>query len=411
MAPKKFGTIRATGEGKWSARYQYAGRKHSSPEPFLKESHASAWLEKERGLIRDGDWTPPVDRAKAKKTASLTVSELIDLWLASPHFKESTVQSHRRKLASRVLKESFDGFDSLANVPVVEVDRRRIQLWWSQVLTCWPEQKSTNASAYKRLHTAFGHAVNELEIISENPVNIKGAGRAPKPENRDRPLISLAEAKSLTDNSSARLQVGVMLLLWSGLRIGELLELRRKDLIGLSKKDGAITVKVRRNAQRITSPETGKQVMISLDTPKTDAGNRDIILPLSVSEEIKKHAREYMEPGADSLVITTETGSRMMDTNFRNRFDRAAKLAGRPDITPHDCRRFYGTRLVTPDFESGAGAPVSLEEARRLMGHETIEQLMEYQRAADGFETRAAEALEAAFSRIENGKEDEDESK
>ena len=50
MAPKKFGTIRPTGEGKWSARYQYAGRKHSSPEPFLKESQAAAWLEKERGL-------------------------------------------------------------------------------------------------------------------------------------------------------------------------------------------------------------------------------------------------------------------------------------------------------------------------------------------------------------------------
>ena len=76
-----------------------------------------------------------------------------------------------------------------------------------------------------------------------------------------------------------------------------------------------------------------------------------------------------------------------MDTSVRTLFDRAAKAAGRPDVTPHDCRRFYGTRLV-------ASRAVSLEEARRLMGHETVEQLMEYQRVADGFGERAAAALD-----------------
>lgn len=63
------------------------------------------------------------------------------------------------------------------------------------------------------------------------------------------------------------------------------------------------------------------------------------------------------------------------------------KAAGRPDITPHDCRRFYGTQLVTE-------GRVSLEEARRLMGHETVEQLLDYQRAAAGYEKRAAAALD-----------------
>lgn len=259
MAPRKFGTVRKTGEGKWSARYQYGGRKYSSPEPFMRESHATAWLEKERGLIRDGDWTPPRERIEAKKTASLTVAELVDLWLSSPHLKVSTAQSHRRKLKSRVLRESIPGeFESLADVPVVDVDRKRIQLWWSQVITCWPEQKSTNTTAYKRLHTAFEHALHELEVITENPVKVKGASKAPRPENRDRPLISLGEAQGLIDNTQERLRMGTQLLLWSGLRLGELLELRRKDLVGLAKKEGAVTIRIRRNAQRITDPETKK---------------------------------------------------------------------------------------------------------------------------------------------------------
>lgn len=391
MAPRSFGTVRKTGEGRWSARYQNAGKKFSSPEPFAKESQAKAWLEKERALIRDGDWTPPQERVKATETATLTVAELIEKWIAGSNYKASTAQSHLRKINARVLRESIPGeFESLAPLAVVDVTRQRIRQWWTEVRAQWPEEKSTNATAYKRLHTAFEYAVHELEVIGDNPVKIKGAGKAPRPESRDRPLITLVEAQSLTEHAAPRLKAGVLLLFWSGLRIGELLELRRKDLIGLDSDDDTadILVRVARNVQRVTDEETGKQVMVVMETPKSDAGHRDIVLPASVAKALRKHAEEFMADGPETLVITTQAGSQMMDTNFRNRFKRLGELAGRPDISPHDARRFYGTLLVTEGH-------ISLEEARRLMGHETFEQLLEYQRAAKGYEKRAATALDA----------------
>ena len=193
----------------------------------------------------------------------------------------------------------------------------------------------------------------------------------------------------------------MQLLLWAGLRLGELLELRRRDLVGLA-GTGVVTVRVRRNVQRVKDDETGKQVMEVMGTPKTDAGNRDIVLPATVGKALRAHATEFMNDEDNALVITTQTGKQMMDTNFRNRFKTAAELADRPDITPHDCRRFYGTLLVNR-------GGVSLEEARRLMGHETVEQLMEYQRAARGFERRAATQLEAMMSKDNEGKEYGDE--
>lgn len=326
----------------------------------------------------------------------MTVRELIEIWLTSSDFKVSTTQSHRHKLNTRVLRDNIPGkFDSLADLRVAEIDRDRIKVWWSQVVAEWPTQKSTNSSAYKRLHTAFEYATEELRLISENPVKIKGAGRAPRPESRDRALISLEQAKALTENAPARLRVGTQLLLWSGLRIGELLDLRRKDVMVATA--GTVTIRIRRNAQRITDEETGKQIMVSLETPKTGAGNRDIVLPNTVGKALKEHLEEHVGDSPEALIITTMTGAQMMDTNFRNRFATAAELAGRPDITPHDCRRFYGTRLVSPS-DSGGSAPVSLEEARRLMGHETVEQLLEYQRAADGYEGRAAIALDSLMT-------------
>ena len=81
----------------------------------------------------------------------------------------------------------------------------------------------------------------------------------------------------------------------------------------------------------------------------------------------------------------------MMDTNFRSRFKFAAKKAGRPELSPHDFRRFFGTMLV-------ANSGINLEEARVIMGHEHKDQLLEYMRAAANSKETAASNLDRLIS-------------
>lgn len=151
----------------------------------------------------------------------------------------------------------------------------------------------------------------------------------------------------------------------------------------------------------MTDPETGapvlnkrtgkpvmRQYMVSHDTPKTSASNRDVGVPAQVAEHLREHCRNHVGKGQDALIIPKSDGGVMMDTAFRSLMGRGKTRAGRKDVGPHDCRRFYCTLLVnTPG--------VTLEEARRLVGHEDLSQLMEYQRAASGYENRAATALDA----------------
>ena len=93
----------------------------------------------------------------------------------------------------------------------------------------------------------------------------------------------------------------------------------------------------------------------------------------------------------EALVVSRSNGNQFTQHGFRDRYFSDAKLqAGRPDTSPHSCRRFYGTQLVRLVM----AGDLSLDEARRLMGHETVEQLMEYQRAEEGYQERAAGALE-----------------
>ncbi|WP_158026086.1 site-specific integrase [Corynebacterium sp. CNJ-954] len=227
--------------------------------------------------------------------------------------------------------------------------------------------------------------MDETDLVPLNPVQIKGAGKIPRSANRDKPVISVEEAGVMIENSPANVRAGVALLLWCGLRLGELLELRRKDLVGLD-GDGAVTVRVRRTAQRVQDPVTRKSRMVPFDTPKSAAGNRDVTVPAKVAQRLREHAETFMGDGADALVITTRTGSQMLDTTFRERFKLGKLAAGRKDVTPHDCRRFFGTQLVTNG--------VDLESARLLMGHENVTQLMEYQRAASGYGESAAAVLD-----------------
>ena len=379
---RSFGQLDKLPSGRWRARYTAPTMERiTAPHTFAEKIDAEGWLADERRLIDLEAWTPPEEREKKRETDAVTVRELCDRWLSNGHLKESTAASHRRKLANRVL------CTPLADEPVVGVDRARVALWWAEVNDNWPDTGNTNATAYKRLHTAFQFAVDTLDIIAVNPVQVKGAGKAPRPKTRDRPLITLPEAGALADGMPDRLRTPMLLLLWAGLRLGELLELRRKDVRGLS-GSGLLTLQVRRTAQRMEDPDTHRQVMVPFDTPKTEAGNRDIVLPRTVSNALRKHCRNYVADGPEALIVTTATGAAMLDTTFRNRLDPVKKAAGRPDITPHDCRRFYGTQLVTE-------GRASLEEARRLMGHETVEQLLEYQRAAAGYEKRAATALDS----------------
>lgn len=359
---------------------------------FLTDGRAQGWLDSEERLIDRGDWTPPAERAaqaaQAATRAELTVRELCDRWLSGARLKESTVDSHRRQLDARVL------CTDLADETVASVDRNRIRLWWAEVQDRWPDTGTANAHGYKRLHTAFNWAVDELEVIPANPVKIKGASVPPRPQVRDKPLITTGEAQALVNGVSARMKTPMELLLWCGLRLGELLELRRKDIRGLS-GTGPVTLRIRRDAERLTEkildPETGEmrnhQIMVSFDVPKTDAANRDVVVPPQVAGRLRDHCREYVDRGAESLVVSTATGKVMMDTSFRSRMTLGKRAAGREDVSPHDCRRFFGTMLVTNGVE--------LEEARRLMGHETVAQLLEYLRAASGYEKRAADVLDA----------------
>lgn len=94
---------------------------------------------------------------------------------------------------------------------------------------------STAAKAYRLLATICRTAVAD-ELIARTPCRVTGAGIERAPE---RPIATVAEVAALADAVPERFRVVVLLAAWCGLRRGEVLALRRRDVDVLH---GTVTV-------------------------------------------------------------------------------------------------------------------------------------------------------------------------
>ena len=157
------------------------------------------------------------------------------------------------------------------------------------------------------------------------PSHIRGAGTS-KRVHRIRPA-TLAELEVLVAEMPQRYRLMVLLASWCGLRFGELAELRRKDV---DVKNGVLHV--RRGVVRVT----GGRV---IDTPKSDAGTRDVAIPPHLMPVVKEHLSTTItggRTGCCSRPRTARATSHRPRSTGRHRRGSApdtgsTALVGRPD--------------------------------------------------------------------------------
>jgi integrase len=134
----------------------------------------------------------------------------------------------------------------------------------------------------------MGTAVTD-ELIEANPCRIAGAGTA-KRARAIRPA-SIAEIEALTAKMPPRLALTVTCAAWCAMRLGETLELRRRDV----DLDAGV-IRIRRAVVRV-----GGRLVI--DTPKSTAGVRDVAIPPHLIDRFREHLVNHTAAGADALLF------------------------------------------------------------------------------------------------------------
>lgn len=356
-----FGQVRKLPSGRWQARYTAPGAEQqwiNAPATFDTKRAGETWLAKQQTLIAEGKINPTATRT--------TFAEYANAWLAGRSLKTSTRALYRGQLDRALLPQWGD-------VRLPDITPGAVREWHSTLL---PDRPTERAHVYALLRTILNTAVRD-DLIPTNPCRVEGAGSVRRAKTI-RPA-SIPELEVIVANVEERLRPMVLLAAWCALRFGEVSELRVSDV---SLADGVLRIR------RAVNWQTAVPLV---DTPKTEAGSRDVAIPPHLIPLLEQHlgglhSAESLR-SADPLLFPAEPGSdeHLSPHRFRGPFKRACRAAGRSDLT------FHGLRHTGAVLAAASGATIAELMAR--LGHTTPAMAMRYQHAAADRDRVIADAL------------------
>lgn len=395
-SPKRgFGQIAKLPSGNFRARYTGPdGVRYAAPQTFLTRMDAEAWLTDERRLLSVGTWTSPKAREEAARR--LTERErqkrfgtYAQAWLDSKHdLRPTTRKSYATALRVHLMP-------TFADLPVDEITAEDVRTWFSSYGT---EKPTARAHAYAVLSAVMAQALDD-ELIDRNPCRIKSGSRAKV--KREPEVLSLPELLALAEAMPEHHRALTLLCGLCGLRFGEAVALRRRDIDLTAGTVSVARTMVRADGKKSTGP------------PKTKAAYRTVAMPSLVTEALRKHMNVLTVAGRDALVFPGGDGQLLAQSTLyglpervekRGRrtyvkkaygFYRARQAIGRPTMHWHDLRRTAATL--------GAQSGATVREMQHRLGHETPAMALHYQGATAERDKAIADRLQASIDALTKG--------
>ena len=185
----------------------------------------------------------------------------------------------------------------------------------------------------------------------------------PKLQQGNLPVLSASEQQKLSGYLRAnpsRLHVGILLLLYTGVRIGELCALQWAD-IDLN----AQMISVTKTMQRITNPDPSAKAKtkVMIDTPKSKNSVRQIPIPSFLAGILSS-----FETNKKSYLLTGQ--SHYMEPRlFQTKFKKALEQAKVAETNAHALRHTFATRAIEQNID--------VKSLCEILGHATVKFTLE----------------------------------
>jgi hypothetical protein len=313
-----FGNIRRMTSGRYQVRWTdpVTKRQHTGERTFGTMAEADRYRKKIDHEISQGLWQDP-----ALKTR-MTLADFVDTWLDDKNLKNEKVWNDYRYtfdtyvlpyLGSRYLSE-------------MEQQQQLIRQWEKDLQAYFDDRpndgSATMAKAWRYLKSAFSDAINDYEMMKDNPCR-KRITKNVTPKEKI-PLTTgeiYAVAGALPDQYPAFF----LLLIATGIRKGEASALTRSDL-DLDSDRPSLNV-----TKQIQKMGAGRY---EIGEPKSAAGKRPVPIPSDLVPILREHLDTFTDPNPDALVFTNRNGNPLCDSAYQV-IKRAGIKIGRPDITVH----------------------------------------------------------------------------
>lgn len=234
----------------------------------------------------------------------------------------------------------------------------RIRSWHGELAVSAGQDQA--AKAYRLLRAVLATAEAD-ELIHSNPCRIRGGGQE---YHDERPMIATSLVLDLAEAVDRRYRALVLVVGFAGLRTGEALGLRRRDVDLLH---GELHVVVQ--AQEVAG--AGRVVL----EPKSAAGRRVVALPAIVRQALDQHLATHTPSDPDAPVFTGPTGTPLRRATWSKAWRSAVATTGAPDgLRPHDLRHHAAT--LTARMPG-----VTTKELMARIGHASPRAALIYQHA------------------------------
>ncbi|MCE5311457.1 MAG: site-specific integrase [Acidobacteriales bacterium] len=374
------GHIRKRGKSSWSIVVELEPR----PDGKRRQKWETVHGLKKKAEERLAEILHSMNIGTYVEPAKLTVEEYLAKWLETVKVNLSGKTFERyREIATRHL------VPALGPILLAKLTPLHIQAYYSKALQSGRLDKrqgglstQTVLHHHRVLRESLRQAV-KWQMLVRNPAD------AVEP-----PVVQRKEMKALSESETAwllkaamgtKLYLPILLTVTTGLRRGELLALRWRDL-DLEKGTLAVVRSVEETREGIRFKE-----------PKTAKGRRLISLPLLSLEELRRHLsvqsserRTLDSVYQDSdLVLSASDGQIWKPESFTALYFRFTKRIG-VSLRFHDLRHTHATQLL----KAGISAKVVSER----LGHSSVGITLDvYSHVLPGMQEEAAARIDAAL--------------
>lgn len=303
---------------------------------------------------------------------NITLYAWLRIWLEryTPNIRGSTRMNYQGYLDNHIVTSK------IASLPLVKVTTGVLQVFaislrkTGQQDTGGLSDKSIR-NLFSMLHTALKQAVGN-GLLLRNPCDFVQLPQVKQAEIH--PLSDAEIASLLAETQGERYGIAVLLMLFGGFRLGELLALRHSSL---REEEGMWFLRVEHSLNRISNyeaqPGESKTILL-LGEPKSASSKRDVPLLPQVLTALRQHMQCQREAAAsswglyeaDPFLISNELGGFIDPTTFRSWFNQKVERAGiSRHIRVHDCRHTAATMML-----QGGATP---HQVALILGHSSTQ--------------------------------------
>lgn len=270
--------------------------------------------------------------------------------------KESSIAKYRNILTGYLLPEFGDR-------SITAITKEELSCFFSKLLTSGGVHgKGLSPRMVKSVISVFESVAEYTSNC--NDVEVVSVGRFPlKDQKKPLRIFSITEQQKLerflfSDIGSAEL--GIILCLYTGIRLGELCALKWEDIsLEYRKMDIHATM------MRIQTPDNpDRRTKVIITPPKSACSVREIPLPPDIFRLLQK-----MEEPKDTYLLTGHQNVYIEPRTMENKFKSITASCGIADANFHALRHTFATRCIEKGFD--------VKSLSEILGHASVKITMD----------------------------------